>query len=177
MEQYIPYSLLCDLFSRNLETYLHKQLNRSCQWAYLPTKFERCPPMFRRIRGSLCVHMSDMSLGQGRFFFMGEQSCHHIFRLSAREEKRLLNSLLPQQWYRIRISFCEYMSDTSKGTIEKAKPKKYFPLLLACQKAWLDSLSLYPCCPKNIVLLRDYLNLCIFLCFTLIIIYVIFNVD
>ena len=23
MEQYIPYSLLCDLFSKNLETYLH----------------------------------------------------------------------------------------------------------------------------------------------------------
>ena len=24
MEQYIPYSLICDLFSRNLETYLYK---------------------------------------------------------------------------------------------------------------------------------------------------------
>ena len=36
MEQYIPYSLLCDLFSINLETYLHIYLNTQ---VYINLKF------------------------------------------------------------------------------------------------------------------------------------------
>ena len=36
MEQYIPYSLICDLFSRNLETYLHSYIRKVTKCSSLP---------------------------------------------------------------------------------------------------------------------------------------------
>ena len=44
MEQYIPYSLLCDLFNRNLETYLHLYATR--KWLFEPELLPPPPPQF-----------------------------------------------------------------------------------------------------------------------------------